>query len=207
MCLDRYQHEVHGYSTLLQLQERVKGKLLPSAKMLVHFREKPFSVQFDWKEGGGLAKKLLYVEGENKGNMRVLSRLGVTLFKDPDGEEARRASLFGVKQFGVKLALERTLASMLKAQQAGTLHLHCQGQFKVEKLAGRVCYKFVRTPFNPPEGDDKLNELAIYIDKETWIHVGSELRDVKGELIAEYYFRDLKINPTFEPNQFTEKGL
>lgn len=126
--------------------------------------------------------------------------------KDPDGGEAMRTSRFSIKQYGMKLALERTLASMLKARDAGTLNVEFKGLFAVEKLGGRLCYKFVRTPYIPLE-EDNLNELTFYIDRETWMQVGAELRDANGELIAEYYFRDVQINPDYDANQFTDKSL
>ena len=47
----------------------------------------------------------------------------------------------------------------------------------------------------------------MYIDEETLLQVGSSLRDPAKNLIAEYYFRDIEIHPTFDENQFTRKAL
>jgi outer membrane lipoprotein-sorting protein len=78
--------------------------------------------------------------------------------------------------------------------------------YKVPELGDRTCYKFVRTPYTPHEDDD-LNELTLYIDTETWLQVGSVLKNERGELIAEYWFRDVNLNPEFDDDQFTRKAL
>ena len=42
---------------------------------------------------------------------------------------------------------------------------------------------------------------------QTWLMVGTILRGEEGQLIAEYYFRDIHLNPTFAKDQFTRKAL
>ena len=88
-------------------------------------------------------------------------------------------SRFSIKQFGPHIALQSTLRSILKAEKAGSLHLTYQGEWKVDKLGGRVCYKFNRKPYDPPE-EDGIFEYTFYIDKEMWMQTGSDLRDKKG---------------------------
>jgi hypothetical protein len=39
------------------------------------------------------------------------------------------------------------------------------------------------------------------------LQVGSILRGEKMDLIAEYFFRDIVPNPTFDEKQFTRKAL
>jgi hypothetical protein len=39
------------------------------------------------------------------------------------------------------------------------------------------------------------------------MQVGSVLLDAEGNLIAEYYFRDFELNPTFSEKQFTRENL
>ena len=205
MCIDKYDREIQGYNVLFCKQERIKGKLQKAEKIVVHFREKPFSVHFEWKENPpSIASKVLYVEGENKGEMKV--RAFLLLSKDPDGAEAMQTSRFTIKKFGVHIALKSTLASIQRAEAAGRLHIKYDGQFKVDKLGGRVCYRFTREPYDPPE-EDGIYKYTFYIDEETWMQVGSELRDVNGEMIAEYFFRDLVPNPEHDPNQFTDKSM
>jgi hypothetical protein len=206
MCLDKYDREIQGYSVLFCKQERVNKVLLKKERIFVHFREKPFSVHFNWQEGAGLARKVYYAEGENNGNMRVRPIIGWIMSKDPEGAEAMSNSRFSIKKFGVRNGLQSTVNSMTKAKEAGRLNVKYLGEFKVGDLGGRACYKFIRAPYDPPE-EDGISQFTFYIDVETWMQVGSELRDVNGDLIAEYYFRNLKTNVEMDKNQFTDKGL
>jgi hypothetical protein len=213
MCLDRYTQEVRGYSAKLIKRERVGGKLQPLEKVETFFREQPFSVFMNWLEGGvGFPppQDVLYVKGENNDKLlargRKLAYLAGVFEKDVHSEEVKKTGRYTIDEFGIYLGTERTVAAMRKAKERGTLHVTYQGLFKVPELADRECYKFVRTPYEPPE-DEGVNELTIFIDKENWLQVGSILKDKDGNLIASYFFRDVKINPEFKNNQFTRAAL
>ena len=55
--------------------------------------------------------------------------------------------------------------------------------------------------------EEGISELTVYIDKETWLQLGSIIKGEEGRLIGEYFFRDIKINPHFEPGTFTREAL
>jgi hypothetical protein len=213
MCLDHYKKTVTGYTCKFYKQERI-GSLLNKLEVIdVHFQEKPFSVHFHWLKGGRLASKVLYVEGKNsvtKGEL--LARPFITFMpiipSDVEGKDAKSTSRYAMTAFGMYHGSVRTLDGWLKAKAVNSLHIVYHGKKKVVQLGDRECYVFVRKPIDPPEeGDDKLAELTIYVDVQNWLQVGSILRDGKGDLIAEYFFRDVKLNPTFSPKQFTRDSL
>jgi len=211
MCLDRYDREVHGYSSILVKKERVAGKLKPLEVVDVHFREQPFSVFMNWKQGAGKAQRVLYVEGENNDKMKArpagfLGNLGV-FTRDVDASDVKASGRYLVTQFGIKLGTVRTLNAMLSAKGRNALHVEYKGVFRVPDTGDRLCYKLVRTPYDPPEDLEGVNELTIYIDTETWLQVGSILKHSDGSLIAEYFFRNIKLNPTFKANQFKPSAL
>jgi hypothetical protein len=208
MCLDHYKKTVTGYTCKFYKMERIK-KLNDLEVIDVHFQEKPFSVLFHWLKGQHLASKVLYVEGKDsvtKG--QLLARVFLIVPTDVNGNEAKSTSRYPMTAFGMYHGSVRTLDGMVKAKAANNLHIEYYGKKKVIQLGDRECYMFVRKPIDPPEeGDDKLAELTIYIDVQTWLQVGSILRDAKGDLIAEYFFRDVKLNPKYNENQFTRKSL
>ena len=210
MCVQRYGREVTGYTLKFNKRERLDGKLKRMEKLEVHFRETPFSVHMHWLETTGQADKALYVKGENNGKLlargRGILKLSGIWTKDIDSPEAKRDGRFTIDHFGVNQATIRTIAAMHRAQERGKLFLTYHGLYKVPEVGDRLCYKFVRAPYDPPE-DEGLNELTLYIDQETWLQVGSVLRDAQGEMIAEYYFRDIKLNPEFHKDQFTRAAL
>jgi hypothetical protein len=149
------------------------------------------------------------VKGENNGEMvarlrGLLSPLLVT--RDIHGADAKASGRFTIDQFGFFLSTERTLASMYRAQARGALHLRYDGIYKVPELGDRPCYKLVRSPYQPLE-EDELNELTLYFDTQTWLQVGSILKNGRGELIAEYYFSNVRLNPEFKKDQFMRGAL
>lgn len=215
LCLDRYEREVRSYKLTFLKRERVAGKLYPPEgkgfeKMQVHFRDRPFSVHMAWLANAKLAQKVLYVEGENEGQMvvrphgKLLSAFVVS--REVRGPDARSSGRYTIDQFGLYLAQKRTVERMRDAERRGALHLEYQGLVKLGEIGGRPCHKFQRRPYNPPE-DDNINELTVYIDAATWLQVGSVLRDPEGNLIAEYYFRDVEINPDIDEQQFTRGAV
>lgn len=214
MSLDRYEREVEGYRLIFRKRERIAGKLYPAEKdkyetVEVHFREKPFSVHFNWLKEPKLAQKVLYVEGENDGKMLARPRglLGaLVVSRDVDGADAKASGRYTIDQFGLQLALRRTVANMRKAQARDKLFVEYQGLVTLPAVGDRPCYKFVRTPYDPPD-EDGINELTLYIDQETWLQVGSVLKDAQGNLIAEYYFSDIELNPDFPASQFTRGAI
>jgi hypothetical protein len=50
-------------------------------------------------------------------------------------------------------------------------------------------------------------ETTLYFDRETWLQVGSVLKGKDGEVIGEYLFRDVHLNPTFKDDPFSRKAV
>jgi hypothetical protein len=214
-CLDRYDKEVQGYSCVMHKRERIGGKLFPLEIIDVHFRENPFSVFMSWRKGEKAARKVMYVAGEN--GDRLLARgagwkanFGVWT-KDLDGSEARNTERYLIRDFGMHIGMQHTHAAMLRAKQRNTLHVRFEGVYRVPEAGDRLCYKLVRTPYEPPEPDglhkDMVNELTVYIDIQNWLQVGSILKDRDRNLLAEYFFRDVRLNPKFRPDLFTRNSM
>jgi len=212
-CLDRYNKEVKAYDCIMSKQERVDGRLHPEEIIQAYFKEQPFSVFMRWLKGADRAKCALYVKGENAGKVLVLPALAPAwaarfsiVSKDPDGAEAKQSGRYLITEFGIKIGMVRTLTSWVKARANHALHIEYLGVYRVAKAGERRCYKLRRHPYAHPE-EDGITDLTLYIDCETWLQVGSELRGAGGELIGEYYFRDIHLNPKVAPNQFTRGAL
>ena len=210
VSLKKYDETIKGYAHSFDKHERINGVMRKPERCEVRFRETPFAVHMTWTEGAGLASKVLFVEGENNGKMLargkgLLEYLGIQT-RDVDGADAKASGRFTIAQFGFKKSTERTLASMTRAKENGKLFLKYEGIVPVEKLGGQKCHKFVRTPYDPPE-EDQLSELTLYYDTDHWLQVGAVLRDVKGQLLGEYFFSNVQVNPAFSDKQFTRDAL
>jgi hypothetical protein len=209
-CLRYYERNVQGYTTVMRKQERLEGKLQRSEVIEVAFRERPFSVRMHWLEGARLANAVLYVQGENGGNMLVQPALalarGFIVQRDPEGAEARQSGRYPVKDFGIRKGMERTLASWKAAHEKGELHVECLGEVHLKEAGDRTCLALRRTQYARPEMDGVI-DLTVYLDEENWLQIGSVVKGEEGKLIGAYYFRDVQINPDFKAGQFTRDGL
>jgi hypothetical protein len=209
-CIRRYDREVKGYTTTLRKQERIDGKLERSEVIEVSFRESPFSVLMKWKEGARRAAAVLYVKGENRDQMLVrpaglLSVAGIVV-RDANGSDAKKAGRYPLPEFGIKIGMQRALASWKKADKDHALHVEYLGVERLKEAGGRPCWVVKRTRYAQAE-EDGVRELTIYIDKENWLQIGSIIKGEDGKFIAEYFFRDVKINPDFKADVFTRDAL
>jgi len=211
-CLDHYQREVKGYHCILQKQERIAGRLQPRETIEVYFREDPHSVLMRWQHGARKAEGALFVLGENNGKMLArpngsLARriVGDVVERDVDGADARQSGRYTLNQFGIRKGTERTLAAWKASRQRGKLQVEYLGEQVVKEAGDRPCYKLRRT-YEAPEADG-VTELTIYMDKETLLQVGSVLKGESGQLIGEYFWRDIQLNPALSPGQFDRDAL
>jgi len=209
-CIRRYDREVKSYTATLRKQERIDGQLERSEIIDVAFREDPFSVLMRWKEGARRAAAILFVKGENKDQILVrpagvLAVAGIVM-RDPNGSDAKKAGRYPLTEFGIKIGMQRTLASWEKARKDKALHLEYLGVKRIKEAGDRPCWVLRRSHYQKKE-EEGISELTVYIDKETWLQLGSIIKGEEGRLIGEYFFRDIKINPHFEPGTFTREAL
>jgi hypothetical protein len=214
--LQRYQKSVRGYTCIFEKQERIGGRLQPPETIQVAFREKPFSVYFQWLRGARRAERAQYVEGDNNGKMLarpsgILARriAGNVVVRDVDGPDARQAGRYPLTGFGLRKGTERTLAAWKMERARGALHVKYLGVYTVKELDGRPCYKLHCTYDRPL--DDGITDLTVYLDRETLLQTGSVLegKDARGQpmRIATYYFRNIHFNPRFKESQFKRSAL
>ncbi len=209
-CIRRYDREVKGYTCTLRKQERIDGRLERSEVIDVAFREDPFSVRMKWKEGARRAAATLYVKGQNKDQILVrpagvLSVAGIVQ-RDPNGSDAKKGGRYPLTEFGIKIGMQRTLASWEAARKAKTLHIEYLGVKRIKEAGDRPCWVLRRTGYQKAE-EDGIAELTIYVEKQTWLQVGSIIKGSEGQLIGEYFFRDIKLNPNFPADTFTREAL
>ena len=55
--------------------------------------------------------------------------------------------------------------------------------------------------------EDGIADSVFYFDKDTWLQVGSTLKNADGQLVGEYWFYDIQLNPDFKPDPFTRENL
>jgi hypothetical protein len=209
--LRRYERDVKGYRCTFVKQERLNGKLQRSEVIDVSSREEPFSVLFDWREGARLASRVLYVKGENNNDLLVKpagwrGRLVSVVAREVEGSDAKESSRYPMTQFGIKKGTQRAVSAWGEAQKEGSLKYEYRGKRKIPELGDRICHILHRSDYRQPE-EDGITDAVLYYDAENFLQVGSTLKGSEGQLIGDYWFRDLKLNPTFAANAFTRAAM
>jgi outer membrane lipoprotein-sorting protein len=103
--------------------------------------------------------------------------------------------------------MQRTLASWERAKKANALHVEFLGVKEIKEAGGRACWILKRTGYASPEEKEGITGLTTYIDKDSWLQVGTLLKGEDNQLVGEYYFRDIKINPDFPADTFMPNAL
>jgi hypothetical protein len=194
-------------------------------------------VRMVWEQGFRKAGRLgfnfdvhgvLYSAGEGGNELLVFrpdAHLKKEHFTNPKSDDAREASRYCATDSGIYRGMLRTYAAW-KNLPPGELRTEYRGKEAVERAGERVCHIIRRTCLRPevdsfsldekPSNDSKVierdgfSEVTVMIDAEMWLHVGTVLKQANGELIGEYYFRNVVVVTDagqFPPDTFTAKGL
>ncbi len=204
--LARYSQQVRGYRCTLVKQERIEGHLNSPETIAVCFREQPFSVLMHWLQGGNpRVARTLYVDGENSGKLLVKPRgvfaqLVSYVTMDPDDPRVRSQSRYRIDDFGIAGGMERTFQVWRQIQANGHWQVDYLGVQAVPEVNHRRCHVWRRMCV-PPE-EDGLTEVIIKVDVKTWLQVSSTLK-AGDQLIAQYHFQDLELNPRLAAEAFT----
>ena len=236
-CLVRFERDrIQGATATLEKQERVHGKLNDREIVkLMCAGEVPdktgesqnLRIRMIWESGHRSAlgvKNLasLYAAGQNSGQMKVLTTI-TTLSLNPKDGMPRTASRYCITDGGLYRGMLRTYDAWKKRQAAGELNASFLGIESPPQTGGRPCFVIQRRcpkpevdPFALDESPDHKAdpqrdgtvEVTAYIDIERWLSVGTVLKRADGSLLAEYWFRDVKLEKSpFEPDPFTMDAI
>jgi len=214
-AMRKYKADVESYSCTLVKRERIRGELRDPETITCDFREAPFSVLMRWTEGKGRVDAMLYVAGENGDQLLLvpssetlkaaLRVMGKTYGKRAlTSDDARGAARYPANQFGLYHGTDRVYSAWRAAKESGTLHTQYDGVHAVPELGGRPCHVLHRMCVAPE--DDGLTRVTVMFDTETLLQTGSILT-AGDDLLATYYFRDIKLNPKFDADHFSPERL
>jgi hypothetical protein len=210
--LRRQNREIQSYSGVMVKQERIKDKLKDTEVIDFWFREKPYSVLMKWQSGSKLlrdASATLYVENENNNKVLIVpnafKKLGKYVERDPESDEVKAASRYGIREFSIRQGTERTWLAWKAAKEKGILFVEYEGIKPIAELDNRQCYVLKRTC--KPTEEDGIATVEIMVDTQTWLQLGSVLCNADGELIGRYFFTQLKINPELTADQFAKDSV
>jgi hypothetical protein len=220
--IQRYRRDVQSFTALFCKQERIGGKLRPEETIRVAFRDEPYAVWMMWITGGGTASATVYVRGENEGKMLVQVPVLGARPTDPRGYMPRQSARYSIEEFGLIQSTKRTLNAWKAMNERGELMTEYLGKKAIPQLGGQVCH-VIRRHCQTDEidayapGDDNrvttknqadgFRSVTIYLQAESWLQLGTELRREDGELAGAYWFCEFVPNPKLPANQFTAAAM
>ena len=218
-----YQESTRGFTADFRKRERTGGTLGGEEVIAVSVADDPHSVLMVWRQGGGAGQGTLYVKGQNGGKMKVWMFRKLIQDVDPQGFLPKQSARYTIEEFGIEQSTRKTLKAWTEAKEAGELQYEYLGRKAVPEAGGRECFVLKRTcpadqidPFvsGGPKVDvtdknrrDSFRTVTVYLDCDTRLQVGTEQHRHDGELTASYWFRDVKLNPTFDADTFTTKSF
>jgi len=213
---------ISGYSATFLKQERIGDTLHPPEVIRVSFREEPYAVLILWDSGSRkLAEGTLY-DSTVPGKMLVwLPKLfGRISEVNPRGTLPRGSARYTIEEFGFFHSTKRALKVWTTAKSVAGLEWKNLGKRMVGDrechVIRRICAVDELDPYaggeaNPRITDanraDSFKSVTLYFDTRTWLQLGAELHRADGELVGSYFYRDVKLNPTFPAGTFTRTAL
>lgn len=205
--------KIPDYTANMLKQERIGGALGICQVIDVKIRHEPFSVYMKWNEGDR-GRQLIYVHGQNDGNMLVQpggirGRLTGVLSLEPTGSLAMSDSRYSITNAGL-LELARTVLSYQKRDLQRGTGFTCQ-LFDHQQFEGRECYLYL-IEYESAEFNETYRKSMIYVDKELSLPICVKNytwgRDVDPEkmdeetLIEFYAYTDLKFGQQLSAADF-----
>ena len=204
------QKNVSDYSTTLVKRERVRGKVGETEYIFTKVRHNPFSVYMHFlgpadKKG----REVIFIEGRNNGKMwahttGVQDKLVGTVSLDPAGLVAMEGERYPLTEVGL-MNLVRRLAEVAEMD---TKYGECDVKFlKGAKINSRVC-TCIEVLHPVPRKNFRFHLARVFVDDTLNLPIRYEAydwaKDAKGkpELIEEYTYLNLKVNPGLSDADF-----
>jgi len=220
--LEHIRDEVRDYTCTVIKRERVKGQLGDYEYMFAKIRNRkaengrvtvPFGVYLKFlKPASVLDREVLWVEGQNNGKMRAheggpARRFTPTVSLDPTGALAMRGNLYPVTEIGIENLVVKLIEKGTRDKKLGP----CEVEFKKgAKINSRVC-TIINVKHEKPNAGFDFHHAQVFLDDELnvpirYVAYGWPGKDGAKQLLEEYTYIDLKINPNLTDMDFNEKN-
>jgi len=206
----REMEQIRDYSAVLVKRERIGDEVGDYERMFVKVRHEPFSVYLYFLAPNNLkGQECVYVENKNDGKMwahgvGMRGKMFGTVSLKPDGVIAMQGQRYPLTEMGI-LNLTRRL---VEVAEHDIKYGECEVKFyRGAKVADRQC-TCIEAIHPVPRRNFRFHLARIFVDDELNVPIRyaaySWPREKGGapELIEEYTYLDLKLNPGFTDADF-----
>lgn len=195
-----YNRDIKDYTAVLHKQERIAGKLSKPQEIAFWFKDKPYSLLMKWEKNAVSIDKLLYVEGQENGNMFVHPTGTWAWIKSvkrkPRCKQALKGSLKTADEFGFYRNMLYLHKVFTKAQNSGALRIKYLG---TSSVYGRDTIAMEATFTGK---DCRYKKIIMHFGKETILPLALAFYDQSGNLHSSYAFSNLKLNTGITKDTF-----
>lgn len=194
---------IKDYTCIFTQQERVRGELLPEQVIFMKVREKPFSVYMKWVGREKEGQEVLYVDGENDGDIKVHQGgiLGIiNLNLEPEGNLVMKYSRHPITEAGIGHSLRLIREDLLLARKNQEGEITDLGK-KAGEGTEVHCFRSAMPPEKVKKGLKKTSLKEYYaafsevcLDAVSLLPVSIIIYDSNGELLEKYSYRQVKFN-------------
>jgi hypothetical protein len=217
-CRENYDRRFHQYSCMFTKQELIDGALTNEQRMMVSFREEPFSVNMRWVAGAVNARQVTYIEdrwpdaeGTNQAWCKPAGAIASIFIKkilQPiHGDRAKAESRRTIDQFGFANTLDLIIKYAEISKKRGEMDLRYAGRGSIN---GRPTYVIERRlPYNGTE-DPYPDRLGVFhIDTEWLLPTASfSYADDQGkQLLGRYLLTEPDFSQNFADADFSPETL
>ncbi len=228
-ALERIRSDIADYKCVMVKRERVQGKLGDQEFMYAKIRNRkvkddkivvPFAVYLYFvKPESVKGRECAYVEGKNDGKMQVketglAGKLIPILSLPPDGLLAMRGNLYPITEAGI----ENLIVKLLEKGRRDRKREECRVEFRENAtINGRSC-RLMEVVHPVRRAYFDFNLAQIYLDSETGLPIryaaftwptgkdsNPNPKPNDRELIEEYTYMKLELNPGFTDDDFKIK--
>lgn len=207
---------IPDYTATMFTHERVGGQMSTPHIVELKLRHEPFSLYMKWLAGDDKGRELLYIDGQNDGEMLVKlgglkGRLLPAIKVDPHGALARAKSRHAITEAGL-LNLVRTLLEHRERDQRNGVQIDCRCT-QGHEFDGRPCCCFVLDFPNTEESETYRKSVQMFDDElcvpvciwnygwPTRENIPNEKLD-EATLLEHYSYSDVRLNQRLADRDF-----
>lgn len=193
---------VTDYTARFTRQERVAGALRPREEALLKF-QRPGRIYLRWISGSARGREILFVKGRDHDRALVhepgLLSGFFTAVLVPDSPRVLRESRHPITDIGLGRLIELLVGNARRALERGELVLLDRG---VTGESGRRLRRLEAVLPQDPDKGYYCYRALVAIDVEWGLPVAATIFDWDDRLVADYRYRDLRLNPGLAAHDF-----
>jgi hypothetical protein len=193
---------VTDYTARFMRRERVGGTLRPREEVLLKF-QRPGRIYLRWVAGPRQGREILFVKGRDEGKILVHEPGAVsglfTYVMAPDSPRVLKESRHPVSEVGLGRLIELLVSNTRRARERGELTLLDRG---VAVESGRRVRQVEGVLPRDPGKGYYCYRTIVTVDLEWELPVAATIFDWDDQVVAEYAYRELRLNPGLRDSDF-----